>query len=77
MFWSFSEIPLVSEPLPAPVPSVKTDSTPESDLDLDVTLEPRETLLEEEQEDTAEEPAGSQSQSVGGCEKVSLCTADC
>lgn len=71
MFWSFPEIrddlllPLVSEPLPAPVPSTKTDSTPECDLDLDVTLEPREeTPHEEEQEDAAVEPAVSQRQTV-------------
>ncbi|KAG7327944.1 hypothetical protein KOW79_007888 [Hemibagrus wyckioides] len=56
---------MVSEPLPPPVPSAKTDSTPECDVDLDVTLEPKETPCEEKEEkDTGPEPVASQSSSV-------------
>lgn len=53
---------MVSEPLPPPVPSAKSDSTPECDVDLDVTLEPRETPCEKEEKDTAPEPVASQSE---------------
>ncbi|XP_060789618.1 uncharacterized protein cep295 isoform X3 [Neoarius graeffei] len=54
----------VSEPLSPPVPSAKTDSSPECDLDLDVTLEPKETPCEEEQKESGVEPVASQSQSM-------------
>lgn len=53
---------MASEPLLPPVPSNKTDSTPECDQDLDVTLEPKETPCEEEEEGTGEEPVASQIQ---------------
>ncbi|XP_053366477.1 centrosomal protein of 295 kDa isoform X3 [Clarias gariepinus] len=58
---------MVSEPLPhPPFPSAKTDSRPESDLDLDVTLEPKETPFEEEEQDgcSREEPVASQNQAM-------------
>lgn len=70
MVWSFPEIrdelvlQFVSEPLSPPVPSAKTDSSPECDLDLDVTLEPKETPCEEEQKESGVEPVASQSQSM-------------
>ncbi|XP_046711760.1 uncharacterized protein cep295 isoform X3 [Silurus meridionalis] len=53
---------LGSEPLPPPVPSTNTDNRPESDFDLDVTLEPKETACEEEDHDSGEEPVTSQTQ---------------
>lgn len=55
---------LASEPLSPPVPSDKTDRTPECDLDLDVTLEPKEPACEEEEEDVTEEPVAFQRQSM-------------
>ncbi|XP_060736406.1 centrosomal protein of 295 kDa isoform X2 [Tachysurus vachellii] len=67
---------LVSEPLPLPppVPSAKTDSRPESHVDLDVTLEPKETPYEEEDEDAGQEPVSSQGSSVPaeGTSRVAL-----
>ncbi|KAI5610796.1 centrosomal protein of 295 kDa [Silurus asotus] len=53
---------LGSEPLPPPVPSTNTDNRPDSDFDLDVTLEPKETACEEEDHDSGEEPVTSQTQ---------------
>ncbi|KAF5901729.1 centrosomal protein, partial [Clarias magur] len=58
---------MASEPLPhPPLPSAKADSRPESDLDLDVTLEPKETPFEEEEQDgySGEEPIVSQNQAM-------------
>lgn len=57
---------LVSEPLPLPppVPSAKTDSRPESHVDLDVSFEPKETPCEEEEEDAGQEPVSSQCEEI-------------
>ncbi|XP_027015836.2 uncharacterized protein cep295 isoform X2 [Tachysurus fulvidraco] len=67
---------LVSEPLPLPppVPSAKTDSRPESHVDLDVTLETKEMPYEEEEEDAGQEPVSSQCSSVPaeGASRVAL-----
>ncbi|KAK3537676.1 hypothetical protein QTP70_017093 [Hemibagrus guttatus] len=56
---------MVSEPLPPPVPSAKTDSRPECDVDLDVTLEPKETPYEEEEELVASQSSSVSAEGTG------------
>ncbi|XP_017331362.1 centrosomal protein of 295 kDa isoform X5 [Ictalurus punctatus] len=62
----------VSEPLPPPVPSSKTDSRHECDLDLDVTLEPKETPCEKDDEDASQSQSMRSSVPAEGTGRMAL-----